>query len=257
MSNPINRANKHKSPVDMKRLSDELAEIDAGKSSAAMVDNEMLSLMVNRVLKGEDISKRYPAFYRKLLNDAGLRQAFIDALELIEIEQTHQLLPIPNSKKASLTFLTNSPTQSALEILEEHKWRTTWQRTLEQIQAIFSPPELAYRADPSLYEDSWFTLLRDEIDVEGTIYTVALECTLAGDVNAISTYLSLAVTLGTASSKPNFPLQARLQWGGYQKSVRIAEEGRAKFPDIPLNIILDDNHQSIKSGLSLTLETNV
>jgi len=116
---------------------------------------------------------------------------------------------------------------------------------------------LAYRADPSLYEDSWFTLLRDEIDVEGTIYTVALECTLAGDVNAISTYLSLAVTLGTASSKPNFPLQARLQWGGYQKSVRIAEEGRAKFPDIPLNIILDDNHQSIKSGLSLTLETNV
>ena len=137
MSNNIDRTHKHKRPINIKRLSDDLAEIGARESSAAMVDNEMLSLIINSALNGEDISKRYPAYYRKLLSEVEFRQNFIDALELLEAERIHQLLPVPNSKKASLSFLIEQPTRPALEILQQHKWRTTWQRTLEQLQSIF------------------------------------------------------------------------------------------------------------------------
>ncbi len=256
MNDNISNMNGHKRSAGMKRLLDELAEVNTKGASAAMVDNEMLSLMINEVLKGEDISKRYPAFYQKLLGDADMRQAFIDVLESIETEQAHQQIPLPNSGRASLNFLAGQPTRPSLEILARHKWRTTWQRTLEQIQALFSPSELAYRSDPGLFEDPWFTLLRDEIEVEGSAYAVALECTLAGNVNdVLSAYLNLAVTLGTTSDGPNFPLQASLQWGGYQESVLITEEGRARFPDIPLSKVLDETQQNVKSGLNLIVQT--
>lgn len=248
--------NKHKRPVGIKRLLVELAEVQAQDSSMAMVDNEMLSLMVNRVLNGEDISKRHPAFYRKLLGDAGLRQAFLDALISIEAEQAHQQFPMPDPKKAGLTFLASQRIRPILELREAHQWRTIWQATLEQIQAVFSPSELAYRSDPVLFEDPWFPLLRDEIEVEGSTYAIALECTLAGNAGeSLSAYLNLAVTLGTTTDRQNFPIQASLQWGDYQENILLTEEGRARFPDIPLSEIMDESLQNIKSGLNLILET--
>ncbi len=224
-------------------------------ASAVTVDNEMLSLMINRVLKGEDIAKRYPTFYRKLLGDTDLRQAFLDALESIEAEQAHQQLPMPEPEKAKLTFLGNQRIRPILELRESHQWRTTWQTTLEQIQAIFSPSKLAYRSVPDLFEDPWFLLLRDEIEVEGSTYAVALECTLADIGEALSAYLNLAVTLGTTADKQNFPIQASLHWGDYQESVLITEEGRARFPDISLDKVMDESQQNIKSGLNLIIET--
>jgi hypothetical protein len=247
--------NKYKGSAGLKRLLAELADVEAKDASAGMVDHEMLSLMVNRVLNGEDIAKRYPTFYRKLLGDTDLREAFLDALEAIETERTNRQLPSPFGKKAELTFLGRQRTQPVLELRESHQWRTTWQTTLEQIQAIFSPSELAYRSSPGLLEDPWFPLLRDEIKIEGSTYAVALECTLADIGDILSAYLNLAVTLGTNADKQNFPIQANLHWGDYQESILIMEEGRARFPDIALDKVLDESQQNIRSGLTLVIET--
>ena len=247
----------HKQQEAIKRLAKDLAEIDAQILSTSIGDNEMLSLIVNEALKGVDISTRFPTFYRKLLNNPDLRQAFVDIVESIEDEKEKGLTVLPEMPKANLTFLTDLPPKSIVARLDENRFRINWQRTVEQLQAIFSPPELAYRSDPSLFEDPWFTLIREEIEVGEALYTVALECTLAGDTDeALSAFLNIAVTLETTTGQSYFPIQATLQWGAYDENLSITEEGRARFPDIPFISIFDNEYQSVKSDLNLTLDTN-
>jgi hypothetical protein len=192
-----------------------------------------------------------------MLSNAELRQAFIDALESVEAERAGEMVALPRKPGRDLEFLARGPaSRPAVEWLAEDRWRTTWQRTLEQVRAIFSPPMLAYRADPAQLEDPWFTLLRDEIEAAGGLYSVTLECTLSSETAAaLSGFLSLAVTFGSAPQNVHFPLRASLDWGGYQAAILIPEEGRARFPDIPLSAILDEGRQEVNSGLSLMLQT--
>jgi hypothetical protein len=137
------------------------------------------------------------------------------------------------------------------------KWRVIWRQSIEQLQSAFSPPELAYRSDPSLFEDPWITLLRGDIEVAGSLYTVMLDCSLAEETDAaLAVSFNLAVTLETPVNLPQSPLEATLQWGVYNETLIISEEGRTRFPDIPLPTILDEEQQNVKAELSLTLEKN-
>jgi hypothetical protein len=103
--------------------------------------------------------------------------------------------------------------------------------------------------------DPWFTLLRDEIELENTLYTVVLECTLSKDDNqAISPMLNIAVTIGETPEGIQFPVEITLQWGTYQQSIHVAQEGPVKFPNIPFSSIFEEDNK-IKSDLLLTLES--
>ncbi|HJR78986.1 MAG TPA: hypothetical protein VJ821_02865, partial [Anaerolineales bacterium] len=134
-------------------------------------------------------------------------------------------------------------------------WSIRWQRTIDTLQIIFSPPDLAYRADPIFSEELWFTLLREEIAMGDLRYTVALECTFSEEnEGTLTPFLNIAVTVETPTKLPPFPLQTSLQWGPYKQTIQIAGEGRAKFPDIPINMIYDEEHQKIIAELNLTLE---
>lgn len=240
----------------VKKLVEHLAALDAQDRSALAMDSDMLSLIVSGTLKGEDISRRYPAFYRKLLKNPGLRQAFLDALESIEAERAGELVPMPKATRASLDFLANEPSDPTIEILDKKNWRLTWQRSVDQIQKIFSPQELAYRADLNLIEDPWFTLLREEMIAGRSSIAVWLECTLSKDRdNALSTFLNLAVTVGSSPEAADFPLRASLSWGAYNESLLVAEDGRARFPDIPLSDIFVPSQEQVQAGLSLIIET--
>ena len=243
-------------PAALKKLANHLAALNSQELSNLPMDSDMLSLIVSGTLRGEDLPSRYPAFYQKLLENAELRQAFLDALDSIEAEQAGTLTPLPAAAKAKLDFLISRPSAPIVENLEKQNWRATLQRTLEQIQAIFLPPQqMAYRADANLYEDPWFTLLREEIRAAGSEYAVALECTLSNESDeALSPFVNLAVTLGSETAS-SFPLRASLHWGMYQASLLLSEEGRARFPDIPLASIFDETQQHVQAGLSLTLET--
>jgi hypothetical protein len=242
----------------IKKLADHLAVLDAQEGSTQAMESDMLSLLISGTLRGEDVSRRYPAFYRKLLENADLRQAFLDALESIEAERAGELVPLPGAASRSLDFLASQTSAPAVEMLEKENWRLTWRRSLEQIQAVFSPRELAYRADLSLIEDPWFTLVREEMAAAGSNFAVALECTISKDQEqALSTFLNLAVTLGSAPEPVQFPLRASLSWGAYNESVLVAEEGRARFPDILLSDIFDPSQGQVQAGLSLTLETTL
>jgi len=240
----------------LRKLADHLSALDRQAGSSLSAESDMLSLIVSGTLNGENLAERYPAFHQTLLENPELRQAFLDALESVEAERAGEQIPMPGAKQTELSFLSAQSVTPVIDIFDKNKWRATWQRTLEQLQAIFSPPELAYRADPSLSEDPWFTLLREEMQVEGNTYDIILDCILSKDnQNSLSTFLNLAVTLGNAPGTAGFPLRATLHWGEYEESILVTEEGRFKFPDIPIASVFDQAEIQLQAGFRLTLET--
>jgi hypothetical protein len=238
----------------LKRLAEHLSALDSGSGTEPTMESDMLSLIISGTLNGEDIARLYPDFHQKLLENPELRQAFLDALESVEAERAGELTPMPGAEKTSLSFLEEPSPAPKIELFDGQTWRAKWQRTLEQLQGIFSPPQMAYRADPSLAEDPWFTLLREEMKVGGNTYDVLLDCTLS-DEDSLSTTLNLAVTLGSARDSAQFPLRADLEWGDYHESILLADEGRVRFPDIPLESVFDQAGAQLKAGFNLTLET--
>ncbi len=254
MSESHNERHPINKQAALRRLADELGQLDTTALPETVGDKEMLSLIVEEVNKGVDISIRYPDFYQKLLNHRELRQAFLDVLQSIEDEEENEPIPWAEDASVDLLFLTEEPAQPIIKKLA-NQWQVSWQRTTEQLQRILSPSALAYRGDPSISDDQWFTLLREEIEIQNSIYTVVLECTFSEeDEKAFSPYLNIAVTVGATTDHPQFPVQTSLHWGAYDQTLRIAEEGRARFPDISFQIIFDDKLTHIDAELQLTLQ---
>lgn len=254
--NKMNQPHPEKRPDALTRLVEYLSALNTQGGTEITTEGEMLSLIVSGALNGEDISRQYPTFYKKLLENPKLRVAFLDALELIEAERAGELAPMPGGFQTELTFLKAEPSAPLVEFLTAQKWRASWGKTLEQLRAIFSPPELAYRADPSLTEDPWFTLLREEMQTKDVTYDVMLDCTLSAEnEEALSTSINLAVTLGSHEKDAGFPLRANLSWGDYHQSILINDEGRFNFPDVPMASVFDPTDSQPKAGFRLILES--
>lgn len=232
------------------KLASDLAGFTSKHLALSLEDNEMLSLLVDEVLQGVDIKTQYPDSYSRLLNNPELRQLFLDILESLEADTESRLEHLPVGKEPNLAFLKNKEPRPE----SQKPWQVTLQRTIRQLQDIFSPPQLAYRADPSLYEDSWFTLLREDIELGGASYSILLECGLSEETEqALSAALNVAILLESKAA-PDSPLQATLRWGNYTETLTIAGEGRAQFRDIPFSETFDPQNQQIKSNLDLVLE---
>ncbi len=237
------------------KLADELANYSTDRSDTTREDIEMLSMVFDEVLNGKDIAARFPAFYRKLLDNANLRQAFLDLVEAVQDEKSSQSA-FPQDNAADLSFLNQPADRPLMENSSAEQWRITWQRSIDYLQSIFSPPELAYRMDSSLYEDPWVTLLRGETRVNDHLYSVLLDCSLAQDSdNSLAVNLSLAVSGEADPQQSQVPLRASLNWGGYDETILMNNEGRVRFPDIPLGAIFDEAREKVTAELNLTLET--
>jgi hypothetical protein len=235
-------------------LIDDLIQLNAASKSGTLEDEEMLSLIVEDACQGVDISKRYPAFYQKLLHHSDLRQAFLDILDSLDDEETIRM-PWAEETEGGLGFLAEQPSRPVVTKLPDH-WKASWQRTIAQLQALFTPSALVYRADPALSEDLWFMLLRDEIEIENVLYTILLECTFSEEEQeGFSPWLDLAVTVGAARKQAPFPIRITLQWGDYEETVHIGEEGRVKLPTVPLLSVFDKQTEHVISELNLTVES--
>lgn len=237
------------------KLTADLAGITSDISFISMEEYEMLSLIVDEARRGVDIKTRYSGFYRKLLSNAELRQVFLDTLEAVEAGEEGKLAPFPVGEKPDLAFLKKKSNLPESQQAENESWRITLQRTIEQLKNIFSPPQLAYRADANLFDDSWFTVLRDEIELGGSSYSILLECGISKEAeDALSAFLNIAMTLETATPSTGSPIFATLRWGRYNETLTIFEEGRTRFPDIPFSATFDSQNQEITSGLDLVFE---
>ncbi len=217
-------------------------------------DETLLSLAVDDALRGVDISIRYPLFFQQLLVDQDLRQAFLDTLEALE----SQTIPVSASPKPSLDFLSTPPLQPMLEFVSPIQWRLVWQAALDQIQQIFFSADQfqpAYRSDDYL-EDAWFTLFRNEIDIDQAHVSVVLEAVrLIATPDQLQLHIAVGVTPDPTATPDRLPdLRAQLMWGAYDQAVTITQRGRATFPPLPLKLVLDETHQRITSDLQLIVE---
>jgi hypothetical protein len=214
-------------------------------------DNEVLSLLVDETLKGVDIKTQYSDSYRRLLSNPELRQMFLDTLESLEAEKEGRLEPFPVAGEPNLSFLKDKKPEN--QPSGRASWQISLQRTIEQLQNIFSPPQLVYRADANLFDDSWFTVLREEVELGGSSYSILLECGISEETDeALSASLNIAMTLESTAS-PESPIYATLRWGQYTETLTMAGEGRARFPDIPFSAAFDQQNQEITSDLDLVL----
>ncbi len=238
----------------LKKLLDDLSRLNNKAIRTSIRDQEMLSFLLDEANKGIDISERYPTLYQKLLIDPYLRRAFLDILEAIDDEDENSLNMILAAKKKDLNFLKKTRAKRLIEELHG-KWKISWQRTVSELQSVFSPSELVYRSEHSLLIDPWFILLRDEVEIEKTLFTVLLECTLAKDDNqALSPLLNIAVSVRDADNGIQFPVKITIQWGMYKEFIHVEQEGSTKFPNIPFRSIFEEDNK-INADLALTIES--
>ncbi len=212
----------------------------------------MLSLVVNDALEGVDIAVRYPSFYRKMLANAELRHAFLDALAILAGDEVEESEPLSQEISRDLSFLrTSVSSPPIIQQLLLDKWRVAWHLLAEQLnQKFFQSLQPVYRSS-ALLEDTSLVLLRDDFTADDRQYDLILEAVSPLDVPE-QLQLNLLVTPLTDAPLP--AMNARLQWGEYELSAVPDSYGRAQFPLLPLNTILDETGQTILSDLHLNLE---
>lgn len=226
-------------------------------STSDQENETLLSLAVDDALKGVDISIRYPAFFQQMLVDQDLQQAFLDTLDALE-KHADNPSAIPTVPQHTFDFLLASTVKPIVEYVSPAKWRLTWQATLEQIQNTFFAAaqfEPAYRSDDYL-EDAWFTLFRNEVEIDRAQASVVLEAVrLIATPDMLQLHIAVGITPDQSETTVQLPdLRAQLTWGPYDQVVTVTQRGRATFPSLPLNFVLDETHQHITSDLRLIVE---
>lgn len=221
-------------------------------SSVEEADYQMLSLVVNDALEGVDITVQYPNFYRKLLDDAELRQAFLDALAILTGDEAEEWQMLPDEFSRDLNFLQTavSPPPIIQQTLSD-KWQAAWHLLAEQLhQKFFLSFQPVYRSS-DLLEDSSIVLLRDGFAAGDREYDVILEA-----VNPLDKPEQLQLTLLVTSltDAPLPVMKARLRWGGAERTAVPDRYGRAPFALLPLDTILDESGNHVLSDLRLNLE---
>jgi hypothetical protein len=221
---------------------------------------EMLSFILDDALRGIDIKTRYPTFYRRMLANGELRRAFLDGLDILERSRSGKLEPLPGPPRQDLNFLRTELVKRTVEWVNGGNWRAIWQQTIDQLQMIFFSPSLqqnfAYRDEDNFLENKWFSLFRDEVEIDGVNYAVLLEAsTLLENPEALDLTLAVGITPQVPEGGP-IPgsLLANLKWGNYQQAVMVTERGRANFPPLPLMEVLDETGNYFIADLRLSLE---
>lgn len=224
---------------------------NSGNNSSRSADLEFLSLFIEDARHGVDVSRRYPGFYQKLIIDPELRQAFLDIVHLMEEDINHVLDSIPLPARANLEFLIEHQTPRSRSIGKS--WNMHWTRTRQELQAIFSPPQLAYRNGTDILSGDEFIIFQDDFRMDDFQYSISIVCALGEDLAAgLLTRMNVGIT--PQGSSAHLPLKTILEWGQYKESVIIVGEGRISLPPIALAKILDPDLENIISDLELTME---
>ena len=219
----------------------------------------MLSIVVGDALKGVNIAEKYPAFFLRLLENKALLDDFLDTLNLLKQTQTNRLPPLPAAPSRDLSFLRKHPQPKVKETLTfPTGWRVTIQQTIRELQLLFFPLPIQFgereMQDLSLEIEQWFTVFRKDVYVADMQWAMVLAGKTVDDMESS---LSLDISVTPEEGVDEIPhLTATVQWGTYNDSITIGPRGRATFPPIPFDAILDENTNTIRADLQVTIEAS-
>ena len=209
--------------------------------------NECIDLMADQAISGVDIRKRFPTFYKELLQHKKLRQQFIDILAALISPVASVIDPNKESSEFDLSFLKGN-------INKISGWPVFISQSQAQLMKILFAvePELRAAVDPGA--EPIYQLLRKDFQLADITYTVLIRCTLAENENdALNAAISL--TVENAGQKSAFPIDASIRWGEYSAEICLEQEGKLLLPNIPLVQVLNDTFSEVKSDLFLTLNS--
>lgn len=224
---------------------------NSGNDSSRSADLEFLSLFIEDAQHGVDVSRRYPGFYQKLIIDPELRQAFLDILQLMDEDIDHALASIPLPARVNLEFLFKDRTPLSRSM--EKGWKIHWMRTQQELQAIFSPPKLAYRNSTNFLSDDEFIIFQNDFSIDNFQYSISIACALGEDMETgLMTHMNIGIIPEGSPSQPL--LKTILEWGQYKETAIITEAGRISLPPIALEKIFDRDLEKVIFDLELTIE---
>lgn len=229
-----------------------LADLSATPAETEGDDLEMLSLAINDALDGVDIAAHYPNFYRRLLADTELRNAFLDALAILDPEDLSDGDAFPPAPSLDMPFLEEEILRPLVENIKEG-WRILWQRSIPQLERLFgippgadtgssalAEPKPVWRgpvgATPGPLDEGTLPLLRDRVQLGQQEVEVFLEATRASESSE-----HLDATLIVAGFEAARQLQVTVHWGTYQESMPVPATGFVRLPTVPLDRIFDEN----------------
>lgn len=219
-------------------------------------DSHMFSVVVNDALNGIDITKRYPLYYRRMLQTPELFQAFLDVIEVLESEED-ELLEIIQTIKPVVPEFISVDTRPVVERPTSGGWLVRWRQSVAQLNTIFTRlgPDLVpdFRSSRSLLEESVAQLIRGEVLVDGKNFGVVLSAVLADDPDAMSLQLTVALLDEDGSEFPMTSLEAGIHWGGYDQVQALNDLGQAVFPPLLIKAITDETGETINNDLQLLI----
>lgn len=220
-----------------------------GRSNSLNEDFEFLSLFIEEALNGVDVARRYSNYYQKLLTNRDLRRSFLDIIQLMEDDLLHTLETLSEPVRGNLQFLLE-------EKQIETSWQFKWQRSLEQLQEIFSPPQLAYRAASDLGSGEEIRVFQDEFIIDDNLrYSINISCVLSELIeNGLDIFLNIGISTKNKIVHSSRPIEITLNWGNYKETALITKDGRHPLPTIPLNFIFDNSIEHVTSALELTID---
>jgi hypothetical protein len=240
---------------------DELLKLlrDMQERSVNKEDDEMLSLIIDDALRSTDIASRYPNFFKKLLANKELREAFLDSLDLLEQSRAGALEPLPAPANQNLDFLYQNEPEVNVESQGAGRWHVTWQQTAAQLQRIFSLDDLvvetSYDLESGFATEDWFTLFHHPAVAESRWLEVALEAMLSRTEPVLRVLATIALVPGEDNAgRPPTLIKARLQWGQFEQTTAVGSKNRVVFSAVPLAAIMDAAGKKVACPLLLTLE---
>jgi hypothetical protein len=224
--------------------------------------NDMFSIALGDARRNVDISLSHPAFYRRLLADPQLRQAFLDGLD--DLAPPHPLdedsLPAGLTQRARpiADILREArASQPTRETASTGAWQLRWERTREYLQTLLLSPAPATngatyrRDDASALDEEAVTVIMEEVQVDDLSAQLLLEVARRPETpHLLHPILSLTSEEAMAPQQ----LQVTLQWGPYRETSPLDAAGRANLPPIPAAGITDDAGSVVDARLEVILE---
>ncbi len=220
-------------------------------------DDTMFSVVVGDAINGIDITKRHPEFYRQMLKNPELFQAFLDVVEVLEADKAGLLEPVQATETA-VPALMPTLAEPEVERPQAGGWLVRWRQSMAQLNAIFNNigPDLApgLRSARSVLEESVAPLIRSEVMVDEKNFGVRLSAVLSDDPDALNLKLMVALLDEETAEFPLSSLKVGIQWGDYQQVSLLNELGQAAFPPLPIDSITDETGEAINNDLQLLIQ---